>query len=660
MSWSADGSQVLYAQGLQIVAVEPDGSRMKFRLNVLNAAARFGFSSEGPRNVTYAAMSTDRTDVVYSDCRSRTAEIGAATAVVHTPTNRRRLLATNAAAPAWSPDGTRIAFVKAGSIEEFWTTWEQRTYGRILQPGVYTVAGDGSDLRQVGGPGEAGSFPTVQPAWSPDGAQLVFASRAGLSVLDPDDWVELYTVGVDESVPRRLTTAVSGPAWSPDGTRLAFAKQEGTSVVLYTIAADGSDPQQVTTASRGGKGCLRASSGGFSWSWVTTVAWSPDGSKILYTCHGVVHVVAVDGTPVGRSLLYQARDQVVVAAWSPDGTRIAVGSGWELPTISGRFDKVPPVTFGNVPPVILYTMAPDGSDMRILLRNGDRYPEVVGERRQTAHIDATWCGDGGRLPGPVANPGLVDDCLALLAVWDSLANAPELNWSADRSVGAWDGVVLGGWPLRVTELNLANRGLRGVIPPELGRLTQLRMLNLSGNRLGGVIPPELGRLTQLRVLDLNSNIAGGLGGGIPPELGWLAQLRELRLGGNYLAGPIPPVLGGLSELRVLGLGGNYLAGPIPPELGGLAHLQELWLQGNYLAGPLPPELGGLTQLGWLGLSGNHLTGEVPAGLGRLNARLWLSGNQLTGCLSPQASVADRDQVGLPDCKGAPCALSGRR
>ena len=86
---------------------------------------------------------------------------------------------------------------------------------------------------------------------------------------------------------------------------------------------------------------------------------------------------------------------------------------------------------------------------------------------------------------------------------------------------------------RVIGLDLTARRMIGDIPPQLGRLTELKFLRLGYNGLTGEIPPELGKLTNLVELQLFDN---QLSGEIPSELGNLHNLQELHLFGNNLSG----------------------------------------------------------------------------------------------------------------------------
>ena len=118
-------------------------------------------------------------------------------------------------------------------------------------------------------------------------------------------------------------------------------------------------------------------------------------------------------------------------------------------------------------------------------------------------------------PDQSDNPGLMRDCINLLAAKDTLRGTATLNWSVDTAITSWDGVRVSGSPARVTELNLSSKDLTGTIPPVLGRLDGLEYLRLVNNQLTGEIPAALGSLSNLRNLRLGDN---QLTGCIPPAL----------------------------------------------------------------------------------------------------------------------------------------------
>ncbi len=131
------------------------------------------------------------------------------------------------------------------------------------------------------------------------------------------------------------------------------------------------------------------------------------------------------------------------------------------------------------------------------------------------------------------------DRAELVALYHATGGAgwtDSANWLSDVHIGAWYGVATDA-DGRVIELDLAENGLSGELPPGLSNLASLRELLLSDNRLNGQIPTELGRLDNLTRLELDDN---RLTGTIPASLSNLAALRYLRLAGaNQFSGCVP-------------------------------------------------------------------------------------------------------------------------
>jgi len=120
---------------------------------------------------------------------------------------------TSGTGPAWSPDGTKIAFAtdRDGNSE------------------IYSMNGDGTgQLRLTSNP--AGD---VAPSWSPDGQKIVFQTNR-------DGNNELYVMNADGTGQTRITHTPGSelaPKWSPGGTWIAF--DDG--LEISTIRPDGSD-----------------------------------------------------------------------------------------------------------------------------------------------------------------------------------------------------------------------------------------------------------------------------------------------------------------------------------------------------------------------------------------------------------------------------------
>ncbi|XP_047965535.1 probable leucine-rich repeat receptor-like protein kinase At1g35710 [Salvia hispanica] len=221
----------------------------------------------------------------------------------------------------------------------------------------------------------------------------------------------------------------------------------------------------------------------------------------------------------------------------------------------------------------------------------------------------------------------------------------------------------------LTSIHLSSCGLYGVIPPQIGYLSNLTYLNLSNNALENCLPYSLANLTELHVLDISDNNC--YYDSIPPSIGCLSKLTHLNLSHNFLESKLPISLANLSDLHVLDFSHNYylIYGVIPPNIGSLSKLTYLDLSHNQLHGQLPLslanlsglnvlnislndfsrvipfEIGNLSELTHLDLSHNRLEGELPSNLIKLNV-LDISYNNFSGVIPEIGSLSELSCLNL--------------
>ena len=121
----------------------------------------------------------------------------------------------------------------------------------------------------------------------------------------------------------------------------------------------------------------------------------------------------------------------------------------------------------------------------------------------------------------------------------------------------------------------------------------LKDLSLNNNQLSGIIPLEIGNLTNLNSLFINQN---QFTGSIPSDIGNLTNLKELFINQNQLTGEIPESIGNLSNIELLYLSGNQFTGQIPESIcdldidfGGANNwgVEHFKIFGNQLCPPYP-------------------------------------------------------------------------
>ncbi|MDE2975773.1 MAG: Ig-like domain-containing protein [Gemmatimonadota bacterium] len=144
--------------------------------------------------------------------------------------------------PAWSPDGTEIAFYSDRD-----DNWE-----------VYAMDADGSNQTRL----TNNRALDGAPAWSRSGDSIAFESNRD------GNW-EIYVMDADGSDQERLTNNSDRdeyPEWSPDGTEIAFHSNRDGNWEVYLMDADGSNQDNLTNNS----------------AWDALPAWSPDGTEIVF------------------------------------------------------------------------------------------------------------------------------------------------------------------------------------------------------------------------------------------------------------------------------------------------------------------------------------------------------------------------------------------
>ena len=224
---------------------------------------------------TDPAWSPDGTRIAFASAREGSFDVYVMNAD-GTGTTRLTSSDANDQGPTWSPDGSRIAFARSSDGGHVWVMNADGTGVRRLT----------DDLAAEG-----------EPSWSPDGRWIAYAHRASGS-----DFREIWVARPDGSARRNVTKLGAksyAPAWAPDSQRLAFsADRDGVRYDIYTIGVDGRDIRRP----------VRSRDDAFE------PAWSLDGSEIAFSRDGAIVVATLSG--VERQLT-DPEDNDSSPAWNP-------------------------------------------------------------------------------------------------------------------------------------------------------------------------------------------------------------------------------------------------------------------------------------------------------------------------------------------------------
>lgn len=314
-TWRARGADAVV---IGSVTPAPDG-RYEVRFRLMDVAkqaqlAGFAYTASAAQlrhtahriaDVIYETLTGDKgvfaTRIIYVARKGSRFELQVADADGH---GEQTILASNEPiiSPAWSPDGTQVAYV----------SFEQR------KPVVYVqslLTGQRRAVANFWGSNSA-------PAWSPDGRRLAV-------VLTKDGGSQIYLLNVDGSGVARLSQSSAidtEPNFSPDGQLLLFTSDRGGSPQIYGMPTTGGEARRLT----------------FEGTYNVSPRFSPDGKSFTFIQrNGTRFSVAIqdlatrqvqvltEGTvdespsfsPNGRLILYatSSKGRGILSAVSSDG-----------------------------------------------------------------------------------------------------------------------------------------------------------------------------------------------------------------------------------------------------------------------------------------------------------------------------------------------------
>ncbi len=189
--------------------------------------------------------------------------------------------------PAWSPDGSKLAYV---SFE----TGKPVVYVQTL------ATGQRFPIANFKGNNSA-------PAWSPDGQQLaIVLSRDGIS--------QIYIINADGSGLRRIMRSPlidTEPQFTQDGGSLVFTSDRGGNPQIYRVPVSGGEARRVT----------------FNGSYNISPALSPDGNNLVYvTRRDGAFRIALQNMGTGSEQLLTAGPDDESPSFAPNGMQILYSS----------------------------------------------------------------------------------------------------------------------------------------------------------------------------------------------------------------------------------------------------------------------------------------------------------------------------------------------
>jgi len=361
--WSGDGRHIAFFRqesagmlGIYIASADGSGERRINSIRSTPAPARMDWSRDGRFLVTVDRDETSATRLVLIS-----ADTG----------DKRKLMEPNdsgsQACPRFSPDGSRLAFVRTlrNTVEDVYVLsfgYDRR--GMAVAGSPRRISFDNRNVYGI--------------AWTRDGKSIIAASRRGGTLY------QLWRFPASGGTPVKLTAASDGeaiqPAVSPQGGRLAYVLRF-TDMNIWRSAVDGQSAPQPLIASTvyetdpqyspdGKRIAFRSDRSGNGAIWVSDAegqgairvadlkglaigrpCWSPDGQWLAFNAEtaddAVIYLAPADGRSPPRLFPAAPGSENVLPAFSHDGRYLYFGSRrtgrwelWKQPVDGGRAEQL--------------------------------------------------------------------------------------------------------------------------------------------------------------------------------------------------------------------------------------------------------------------------------------------------------------------------------
>src|SRR5829696_1044732 len=221
---------------------------------------------------------------------------------------------TNEDQPAWSSDGTRIAFTSdQDEVPPFTDIWVMDADGSNQINLTPTEEPDPPTE-------EPDNFDEYQPTWAPSGAQLAFVSEVpGQIFFRQQDIFVMDANGENATNITQTDANERDPNWSPDDTKIAFAGVRNQGWEILTMDPDGENEEILTGDSFDGED--------------RGPDWSPDSTMVVFQkqsqvggCCEPPEIWAVNRDGSGDTNLTHDPSYDTGPSWSPDGSEIIFSS----------------------------------------------------------------------------------------------------------------------------------------------------------------------------------------------------------------------------------------------------------------------------------------------------------------------------------------------